>query len=69
MDKVEILVDNLRKESFAKFVRAASLEAMEGRLMTKFPEFERKLEQLKEDGNVLRNQQSTTTWDINEIKA
>jgi hypothetical protein len=44
MDKVEILVDNLRKECFAKFAGSASLEGMEARLMTKFPDFERKLE-------------------------
>ena len=44
MDKVEILVENLRKECFAKFVGAASLEGMEARLMNKFPEFERKLD-------------------------
>lgn len=69
MDKVEILIDNLRKECFAKFVGVASLEGMEGRLMNKFPEFERKLDQLKEDGNFFRNHHSTITWDINEIKA
>lgn len=69
MDKVETLIDNLRKECFAKFVGVASLEGMEGRLMNKFPEFDRKLDQLKEEGNFIRNSYSTITWDINEIKA
>ena len=55
MDKVEILVDNLRKECFAKFAGSATLEAMEGRLMTKFPDFDRKLDTVREDLIVLRN--------------
>jgi hypothetical protein len=42
---------------------------MEGRLMTKFPDFERKIETLRDDISVIRSQTSSHTWDINEIKA
>ena len=69
MDKVEILVENLRKECYSKFAGSASLEGMESRLMNKFPDFERKLDHLKDEGIVMRNTISAHTWDINEIKA
>jgi hypothetical protein len=67
--KVEILVDNLRKECYSIFGCSASLERMESRLMNKVPDFERKLEHLKDEGIVMRNTISSHTWDINEIKA
>ena len=69
MDKVDTLVDALRKECQAKYTGSASLEAMEGRLMSKFPDFERQIQSTKEDVIGLKNQQSAYAWDINDTKA